>query len=68
MQSTARPTSRLSGFSLIAAAIGLTVAALVMVSVLPGKDVGGFNKKAATSISRLASISTVRTSLTQINS
>jgi DNA-binding beta-propeller fold protein YncE len=53
MQSTARPTSRISGFSLIAAAIGLTVAALVMVSLLPGKEVGGFNRKAATSISRL---------------
>src|SRR5450759_2548305 len=58
MNSAIRPASRLSGFSLIAAAIGLTVAALVMVSLLPGKEIGGFNRKAATNISRLGVVET----------
>jgi FG-GAP repeat len=51
-----RPSGQLSGFSLIWAAVGLTAAAMVMVSILPGKDTGGFNKKAANSIQRLSTV------------
>jgi hypothetical protein len=41
------------GFSLITMAVTLTIAALVFVSVLPGRDAGDANKKVITGIKRL---------------
>jgi hypothetical protein len=56
MQPPVRDSRHISGITLITAAILLTAASLIMVSILPGKDTGGYNKKAMVTIHRLDAV------------
>ena len=56
MRPVNRPAGLRSGFSLVTMSVLLTVAAIVLVSMLPGHEVGNARQKASASVQKLQTV------------